>query len=42
MIRRPIDWRGVANDLALLSAAALLVVFAWAIAVFVFAAEVPQ
>ena len=42
MIRRPVDWRGVANELAMLSAAALMVVGAWAIAVFLLAAEVPQ
>lgn len=42
MIRHPIDWRGVANDLALLSAAMLMVVGAWVVVVFLLAAEVPQ
>lgn len=42
MIRRPINWRHVANEFALLSAAMLMVVGAWAVAVFLLAAEVPQ
>ena len=41
MIRRPINWRGVVNELALLSAAALMAVGAWVVAVFLLAAEVP-
>ena len=42
MIRRAVNWRHVANELAMLSAAALLVAFAWAVVVFLFAAEVAQ
>jgi len=42
MSRRPINWRGVANELALLSAALLMTFGAWAVAVFLLAAEVPQ
>lgn len=42
MIRRPIDWRGVSDDLCLLIVAALLVAFAWVVVVFLFAAEVAK
>lgn len=42
MIRRPINWRHVANELALLCTAALMTLGAWAVAVFLLAAEVPQ
>ena len=42
MSRRRINWRHVGNELALLCTAALMTFGAWAIAVFLLAAEVPQ
>ena len=37
-----INWRHVANELALLATAMLMTVAAWVVAVFLLAAEVPQ
>ena len=42
MTRRRINWRHVANEFALLATAALMTFGAWAVAVFLLAAEVPQ